>query len=175
MLTQVSWSSRSHPKSRHDCIHLFQEIDILEFPTSDCFQNEAICDNKMTAVAVSLEMPCDVQKDATSFWSSWRARIYLRIIIMLLLKQPGNVDWSNCLRVWYHGQQWYFRWLQTLPCRVVCWRHRRVPIQPLPLSADISLEINTDNCCMFVFKRNTNMRQCIPLLNYEFNECLTLE
>ena len=30
-------------------IHLFQEIAILEFPTSDCFQNEAICDNKLTA------------------------------------------------------------------------------------------------------------------------------
>ena len=32
-------------------IHLFQEIAILEFPTSYCFQNEAICDNKPTAAA----------------------------------------------------------------------------------------------------------------------------
>ena len=29
----------------------FQEIAILEFPTSDCFQNKAICDNKLTVAA----------------------------------------------------------------------------------------------------------------------------
>ena len=38
-------------RTKHGPIHLFQEIAILEFPTSDCFQNEAICDNKLTAAA----------------------------------------------------------------------------------------------------------------------------
>ena len=60
-------------------IHLFQEIAILEFPTSDCFQNEAICDNTLTAALAPLEIHGDVQKDTTSCWSSRRARIDIRI------------------------------------------------------------------------------------------------
>ena len=60
-------------------IHLFQEIAILEFPTSDCFQIEAICDNTLTAALAPLEIHGDVQKDTTSCWSSRRARIDLRI------------------------------------------------------------------------------------------------
>ena len=44
----VAYSAHTHEMGT---IHLFQEIAILEFPTSDCFQNEAICDNKPTAAA----------------------------------------------------------------------------------------------------------------------------
>ena len=153
-------------------IHFYQEIAILEFPTSVCFQNEAICENIMTAVAAPLQMHCDVQKDATSFWSSRRARIYLRIIIVPLFKQPGNINCSNCLRVLFHGQHWYFRWLQTLPYRVVCWRHRRVPIQPLPLSTNISLEIGTDTCCVFVVKWNNIIRHYNTPM-WHFGPCVT--
>ena len=106
-MARFTWPTQGTPGScrpQMGPIHLCQEIAILEFPTSDCFQNEAICDNKMTAVAAPLEMSCDAQKYAISFWSSRRARISLRILIVPLFTQPRNIDWSNCLRVLFYGQ-----------------------------------------------------------------------
>ena len=69
---------------------LFQEIAILEFPTSDCFQNEAICDNKLTAAAGPV---------GNTWWRPER-----RNKLLVLATGPCWIKNYNCPIIWITGR-----------------------------------------------------------------------